>query len=371
VKIAGEPSGLRAYSLALAPQSDGSFYISAIEEMLSAEECDSIFMAKENRLVSEIRVIDDIYGVELQFNSESETFTLHSAEYLRLSETAVWVVSNGVNDLYVAGTIHILHESDYPLPAAFLKAYESAVEVVFETDPSIPLSSSDFERFNLPPGESVLEYMSPGTELILDDFFKQFDRTLDDYSRRRPEFFNSVLYYFGAQSFGFGTGVDDYLAGLAEGDEKQTAGLETARDQIDAIRDAYLNANINWNLTFLLRLAYIQGGQLNTDLRQLIDDWREGRTESLAADNEIYQQYYPLRYDSILANRNRNWIPIIESYLETPETELILAGFSHFAGPENVLELLEGLGYTVEKYVPYETPFENLTPDIDIEILIF
>lgn len=371
IRIKEEANSLRVYSMTLSVAGENTFTISAISDQLSTRQCDSLYSIDSNSLVSEIRVRDDIYSASLEFDSDSELFTLSSASYLELSETAMWIVSDGVNELYLGGTIHILQDSDYPLPPAFSIAYEKAETVIFETDPAIPLSSEDFEKFNLPPGESVLSYMSPGTQFILDDFFKKFDRTLEDYSRRRPEFFNSVLYFFGARSFGFDTGVDDYVAELAKVDEKKTAGLETAGYQIDSIIEAYRDAIINWNLSFLLRLASIQSGQINEDLRSLISDWRLGRTESLAAGNEQYQLVYPLRYESILAKRNRNWIPIIESYLETPEIELVLAGFSHFAGPENVLELLVERGYTIRRYVPYKTPFDNLTPEITIELLPF
>lgn len=368
IGIAEDIGSLRVYSMSLMPEEDGAFSIAAMSDRLSATRCESTYHLNSNILKTEIRVIDDIYRVELQFDSASELFILTSAEYHRLSETAMWVVSNGVNELYLGGTIHILQESDYPLPPAFLAAYEKSETIILETDPSIPLSSSDFERFNLPAGESVLTNMSPGIQLILDDFFKKFGRTLDDYSMRRPEFFSSVIYIFGARSFGYDTGVDDYIGDLALLAGKKTAGLETARSQIDAIIEAYRDAIINWNLVFLLRLASIQSGQIDLDLRDLIADWRIGKTESLAADNAQYQNFFPHRYESILAKRNRNWIPVIESYLETPETELILAGFAHFAGPDNVLDLLREQGYTIERYMPYNSPFDNLQPDLTIEL---
>ena len=371
VKIPGEANGLRAYSLSLVLESNGDFSIADSEAFLSAEDCDSSYHIQSNKLLGDIRVVDDIYSVELEYNSETETFSLLSAEYSRLSETALWVVSNGHNKLYLGGTIHRLQESDFPVPPAYLIAYENSEVAVFEYDPAIPISSEDFEKFNLPSGESVLEYMTQATQAITDDFLRQFGRTLDDYARRRPEFFNSILYSFGAQSFGFGSGVDDYFINLAKSDGKQTGGLETAGEQIQAVSDGYKNQQINWNLSFLLRLAYIQGGQLHDDLRQLIDRWRVGRADLIALSNEQYQRFYPQQYESILANRNRNWIPVIESYLETPEVELILAGFAHLAGPDNVLGLLEDLGYTVERYIPYASPFDGLAPDIVVELESF
>lgn len=369
VKISGEESGLRAYSLSLVLEDDGRFSIAGTNSFLTANLCNSWFDVDSNRLASEVRVVDDIYGVELEYDSESERFSLISADYRRLSETALWVVSNGANKLYLGGTIHRLQESDFPVPPAYLVAYDEAVTAVFEYDPAIPLTSEDFEKFNLPPGESVLDYMTPGTELITDAFLKEFGRSLEVYSRRRPEFFNSILYSFGAQSFGFGPGVDDFFINLAQSDGKQTGGLETAGEQIQAVSDGYAGQAINWNLSFLLRLAYIQGGQLYHDLRQLIDRWRQGRADLIGESNEQYQRFYPQQYESILANRNRNWIPVIESYLETPGVELILVGFAHLAGPENVLALLEDKGYVVERYIPYDSPFAELSPAIVVELL--
>lgn len=371
IKLAGEANPLRAYSLTLESASDNSFSISAVDDFLTASDCDSLFDVESNTLLSDIRVVDDIYAVELHYDSGSETFTLRSAQYQRLSETALWVVTDGVNKLYVGGTIHRLQESDFPVPPAYLIAYEEAVTTVFEYDPANGISSAEFEKFNLPEGETVLDYMSPGTQVIVDDFLRKFDRSLEVYARRRPEFFNSILYSFGAQSFGFGSGVDDYFIDLSESDGKQTGGLETAGEQIEAVSAGYANLNINWNLSFLLRLAYIQGGQLESDLRQLINQWREGRADLFGASNEQYKQYYPQQYENILAKRNRNWIPVIESYLQSPEVELVLAGFGHLAGPENVLELLQERGYTVERYIPYASPFEDLAPEIIIELVPF
>lgn len=370
IRIVGEANALRAYSLGLEVEGDDTFSITSTEKFLRAGECDARYSLQTGSLVSEVRVIDDIYAVELEFDSARGVFTLRSAEYVRLSETSVWVVSDGINELYLGGTIHILQNSDFPLPSAFLDAYEKAATVILETDPAVPLSSEDFELFNLPPGETVLDLTSEATEKILDDFFRKFDRTLEDYSRRRPEFFNSVIYIWGARSYDFGSGVDDYLGELALSEGKPTAGLETARDQLQAIIDGYANSNFNWNLSFLLRLAYIQSGQILVDLRELIGEWREGRLAPLTLSNEQYQQFYPGQYESILAQRNRNWIPVIESYLETPEVEFILGGLAHFAGPDNVLALLEDQGYTVSRYIPYKNPFDALTLRIDIEVIL-
>jgi uncharacterized protein YbaP (TraB family) len=47
-------------------------------------------------------------------------------------QTSVWKISSGNNVLYLGGTIHVLRESDYPLPEAFGSAFEKSSIVVFE-----------------------------------------------------------------------------------------------------------------------------------------------------------------------------------------------------------------------------------------------
>lgn len=371
VSLVGKSLFPHYYSLTLAPQSDGTLSIAAVQDTWKSSECDASFSVDNNRLVSEVSIFDDIYGVELRFDNNSERFTLEFAEYRRLSETALWVVSNGVNSLYLGGTIHTLHESDYPLHPALLEAYELAETVVFEYDPAVPITSNDLESIRLPEGMSLLDYTSPGIELLLDEFLKQFGRTLNQYSNRRPFYFNTDLYYLGARSYGYISGVDFYFMDLAATDGKQTGGLETVGNQLQAISTANSDPNVDWNYAFIQRIAYIRSGQIDRDLRQLISWWREGRMDRITAGNEAYERLYPIQYENILASRNRNWIPVIESYLETPEVELILAGFSHFAGPDNVLGLLEELGYTVEKYIPFKSWFDDLVPNLTIDIPLF
>ena len=46
----------------------------------------------------------------------------------------VWKISRGNSHFYLGGTIHILGESDYPLPDAFEAAYKKSDTLVFETD---------------------------------------------------------------------------------------------------------------------------------------------------------------------------------------------------------------------------------------------
>lgn len=59
----------------------------------------------------------------------------------------VWKVSLGDRHFYLGGTIHILGESDYPLPKAFDAAYSKSDTLVFETDIQKSRDPKVTERF--------------------------------------------------------------------------------------------------------------------------------------------------------------------------------------------------------------------------------
>jgi uncharacterized protein YbaP (TraB family) len=59
---------------------------------------------------------------------------------------------------------------------------------------------------------------------------------------------------------------------------------------------------------------------------------------------------YPELYQQVLVERNNNWLPQIEAFLKTPETELILVGALHLAGNDGLLAQLRQRGYKVESF---------------------
>jgi uncharacterized protein YbaP (TraB family) len=50
------------------------------------------------------------------------------------AQTSVWQISKGDSIIYLAGTLHLLRQQDYPLPAAFEQAFEASQSLHFETD---------------------------------------------------------------------------------------------------------------------------------------------------------------------------------------------------------------------------------------------
>ena len=59
---------------------------------------------------------------------------------------------------------------------------------------------------------------------------------------------------------------------------------------------------------------------------------------------------FPDTYKSLIFNRNKAWIPKIETMLKTKGIEMVLVGALHLAGPDSVLKQLEMLGYEINQY---------------------
>ncbi len=57
----------------------------------------------------------------------------------------------------------------------------------------------------------------------------------------------------------------------------------------------------------------------------------------------------PSFYQRLVVDRNRNWIPKIERYLNGEETCFVVVGAGHMGGPEGVIALLKARGYRIEE----------------------
>jgi uncharacterized protein YbaP (TraB family) len=59
---------------------------------------------------------------------------------------------------------------------------------------------------------------------------------------------------------------------------------------------------------------------------------------------------YPKVYQSLLVERNNNWLPKIERLIKQPEEKFILVGALHLIGEDGLLQQLKNRGYQVRHY---------------------
>src|SRR4051794_1632384 len=84
----------------------------------------------------------------------------------RAEHACVWKVTGaGGRVLYLGGSVHALQSRDYPLPAAYNRAFDLSERLVFEDDPDI--NSSQAKRFlkgmEYPKGDNLKNHIDPRT----------------------------------------------------------------------------------------------------------------------------------------------------------------------------------------------------------------
>jgi hypothetical protein len=266
------------------------------------------------------------------------------------AETSLWKVSHGDNVLYLGGTIHVLRQSDYPLPQAFDEAFAQAGLIGFETDLQ-QLNTADFqqallEQARYPAGESLADHLDTASMQALQRYCDESGLQLDALLPYKPAFaMLTMLSLELARLDTAASGVDHYFLGKALAANKPTLGLETPQQQLSFLVNMGQGVESEFILHSLQDL-----NQLGALLQQMVTQWRSGNTEAL---NDLFiaplAQQYPAIYASLLVERNNNWLPAIEALLDSRETELVLVGVAHLVGPDGLLRYLQQRGYKVEQ----------------------
>jgi hypothetical protein len=81
-------------------------------------------------------------------------------------------------------------------------------------------------------------------------------------------------------------------------------------------------------------------------VRQLLTQYKNGDLSGL---KKYVDGLTDSERQSFLTDRNKLWIPKIVSQFRKNEVTLVIAGAYHFVGKDNVIELLESEGYSVER----------------------
>jgi uncharacterized protein len=258
----------------------------------------------------------------------------------------VWAIHGAHNTLYLAGSIHLLRAADATLPSALTRAYAGATRLVMEVD--LPKLDADemartlVEHARLPAGTTLEQQLgaarfhrvsAAATALGLPD------ATLE---RDTPWMVGLQLTELEYVHLGFDPqqGVEGQLIRRALADHKPTAGLESFDDEL-AVFAAMSRAE---QLRFL-DMALSDLDDAESDTQAVLDAWRRGDARQLAALLAREYRTFPTLYRALVTERNRRWLPQIETLLQQHEDSLVVVGALHLVGSGGLLELLHGDGF--------------------------
>lgn len=278
----------------------------------------------------------------------SAIFLLCFVAFNVAAKAPVWKVSKGDDVIYVAGTVHVLNEADYPLPKAFNDAYAQAQIIVLEADLS-QMQSPEFQlqmqqKMTYQNGGSYVDDLTPETVKRLNEFMQQRGIPLASVQILKPSMLAITLTMVELQRLGLtGTGVDAFYQSRGLNDKKSFLYLETPQQQIDFIANMGVGSEDE-----MIAYTLDDMDDLAESFNLLKAAWRAGDSQQLYdVGAKEWQQQFPDAYNSMIVERNNNWMPDLEQYFASSEVEFVLVGALHLVGDEGVIAQLKARGYTV------------------------
>jgi len=268
------------------------------------------------------------------------------------AETSLYEITKGDQKIYLGGTIHVLRNSDYPLPPEFEQAYESAKILVLETDMK-KASSPEFgqqmaQAFMYGGGKNLSQDLQPALWQELQKVSDERQFPLGQLSMFKAMFVSLTLSVTEMQrkGFGVGQGVDSYFYQKAVLGGKPTQELETTDEVLKHLKAL---ADVDANLIIKTTLRDLH--KMDDMLGKSVGYWRAGELEKL--DKEMaadMRKETPEIYQQLLIARNQAWLPKIEAMFATADVELVLVGSLHLSSKDGLLAQLKKRGYKIKPY---------------------
>lgn len=248
------------------------------------------------------------------------------------------------------GSIHYLKPQSYPLHQALEEAFKNSRKLVLE----INLDSGDKDKGPqlmlmkgvYPGGKTLKDGVSEETYKLAEKELNGLGLDIKTFSQFKPWLVALTVAALKLQKLGFDPnhGIDRYFFRKAKNENKEIIGLETLEYQMDLFDGM---AERTQELMLLQTLK--DGGSTEQTLDAVVKAWASGDTNAL--DTALLQgiREYPEVYRKLILDRNRSWLPKIESYLSQNENYLVVVGAGHLAGKDGIIEMLKAKGYSVEQ----------------------
>jgi len=266
---------------------------------------------------------------------------------------AIWEYRGSSGKVLMLGSVHVLRQQDYPLPASVQAAYAAADTLVMEIDTSKldPLAAQMLitKLATLEGGSSMSSIMGR----------RDFDRAshlasglgfdLMMMESFEPWFAALTIMNLEMMKVGFNPelGLESYLSGQAVADSKPILGLETMEFQL-RLFDA-MPARVQ---SMLLLQTLEEAGSIETEMDSMIRAWRDGDSSALSRIMGKSFSDYPEVYDALVTRRNRAWSEKIVDLGTRPGTSLVVIGALHLVGKDSLIRLLENRGKKIGTWSP-------------------
>lgn len=276
---------------------------------------------------------------------------LASAQALAAGQpVTMWQTQGQHNRIYILGSIHLLRASDYPIPSVIYSAYDEAETLIMELDMDdidhIQTAAIVMELGMIKDGGSLEDQLGRQDYAKAIALADEIEIPLAMLAGSKPWLAAVTIETMILTRVGFdpSRGIEMHLVGRAAIDSKNVIGLETTRQQIEMLDGLSANAQRE-----MLMQTLTDGGQIEALLDQIIDAWRTGDIDfmekTLLSDMAGYRELY----QTIVVDRNKDWVRQIGELLDDDDDYLIVVGTMHLVGKDGVPELLRQRGLQVQQ----------------------
>ena len=264
------------------------------------------------------------------------------------AKTSVWKVQSGDHVVYVGGTIHLLRESDYPLPKEFDEAFARSTELWLETDLGAMATPEAQQLMDAEgvyrDGRTLEQAIGPKAWAEVRNYCGSIGISPAQIAQLKPWYFVINIAAIELQKLGVTpNGVDAHFYAMAQPAGKSVQGLETFEQQVH-----YLATMGAGHESEMIMQSLEELGDMQDSFKAMLAAWRAGDLEKLDEDMLAeMREKYPAIYQSIILERNQAWLKAIDGMLQTEPVEYVLVGVAHLAGDKGLIRALQQKGYQV------------------------
>jgi uncharacterized protein YbaP (TraB family) len=252
--------------------------------------------------------------------------------------------------MYLAGSVHALSEDVYPLSPAFEQAFAASdtllEEINLEEAGLLSLAPMLLTKAMYQDGRTFDKVVSKETVELVTAQLKGMPMAAELIRPMKPWMVMLMLSAMQVQQAGLNPnlGLDKYFFDKATEAKKTVVGLETAESQIDRF-DTMPEALQEQMLRSTLDEMNLQ----SKELASIVATWRRGDAATLERSLMPGLKKYPAAYQSLIVERNNNWMPQLEKCLARATPCMVVVGAAHLVGPDGLLALLQRKGYRIEQ----------------------
>ena len=258
----------------------------------------------------------------------------------------LWRYASPGATVFLAGSIHFLKETLYPLPKPFEEAFSQADTLVVEVDLTAltpaELQSRTIAAGRLPRGETLATVLSPELYARLSRRFAGDGMDIVLFESLQPAMIMNQLAVFGLMALGYSPqfGLEHYFTARKE--SRRVLELETVDAQLDLLFGQPMAMQIQ-----LLEDTLDQEAQFEPLLTGMLRAWLAGADDEFlalferqAGESELAREFNR----RLLDERNVGMAESIAGYLEGTGTYFVLVGAAHFIGDNGIVSLLAQQG---------------------------